>query len=51
MVFTVPTLIATISEFATLEAGDVILTGSPSGVGYRRNPQLFLPFEPLTIAV
>ncbi|SDP45571.1 acylpyruvate hydrolase [Arthrobacter sp. ok909] len=42
LIFSIPTLIATISEFATLEPGDVILTGTPSGVGYRRDPQLFL---------
>lgn len=42
LVFGIPTLIATISEFTTLVPGDVILTGTPSGVGYRRDPQLFL---------
>ncbi len=42
LIFSIPTLIATITEFTTLEPGDVILTGTPSGVGYRRNPQLFL---------
>ena len=33
MVFPVPTLIAFISSFMTLNPGDVILTGTPSGVG------------------
>jgi acylpyruvate hydrolase len=42
LIFSIPTLIATISEFTTLEPGDVILTGTPPGVGYRRDPQLFL---------
>ncbi|WP_306999940.1 fumarylacetoacetate hydrolase family protein [Arthrobacter sp. V1I7] len=42
LIFSIPTLIATITEFTTLEPGDVILTGTPSGVGYRRDPQLFL---------
>lgn len=42
LIFSIPTLIATISEFTTLEPGDVILTGTPTGVGYRRDPQLFL---------
>lgn len=42
LIFSIPTLIATISEFTTLEPGDVILTGTPAGVGYRRDPQLFL---------
>jgi acylpyruvate hydrolase len=42
LIFSIPTLIATISEFTTLEPGDVVLTGTPSGVGYRRDPQIFL---------
>jgi acylpyruvate hydrolase len=42
MIFDIPTLIATISEFTTLEPGDVILTGTPSGVGFRREPPLLL---------
>ena len=42
LIFSIPTLIATITEFTTLEPGDIILTGTPPGVGYRRDPQLFL---------
>jgi acylpyruvate hydrolase len=42
MIFTIPRLIADISVFTTLEPGDVILTGTPGGVGYRRSPQRFL---------
>jgi acylpyruvate hydrolase len=42
MVFDVATLVSTISEFATLEPGDMILTGTPGGVGYRREPKLLL---------
>ena len=42
LLFTVPTLIAQISTFTRLEPGDLILTGTPGGVGYRRDPQLFL---------
>jgi acylpyruvate hydrolase len=42
MIFDIPTLIATITEFATLEPGDLILTGTPSGVGAKREPPLFL---------
>jgi acylpyruvate hydrolase len=41
-IFNVATMISTISEFATLEPGDLILTGTPGGVGYRREPQLLL---------
>lgn len=42
LIFDVATLISMISEFTTLETGDVILTGTPGGVGFRRDPQLFL---------
>ena len=31
-----------ISTFATLSAGDVIITGSPGGVGKKRRPPLFM---------
>jgi acylpyruvate hydrolase len=52
LIFNIPTLIATITEFTTLEPGDVILTGTPSGVGYRRDPQLFLKDgDTITVAV
>ncbi|WP_028060430.1 fumarylacetoacetate hydrolase family protein [Candidatus Solirubrobacter pratensis] len=42
MVFSVARIIAFISDAITLEPGDVILTGTPDGVGYFREPQLFL---------
>jgi acylpyruvate hydrolase len=42
MIIDVPTLVSTISEFTALEPGDLILTGTPAGVGYRRDPQLLL---------
>ncbi|MCT7658024.1 fumarylacetoacetate hydrolase family protein [Mycobacterium deserti] len=42
LLFTVPNLIATISVFTELRPGDLILTGTPGGVGYRRDPQLLL---------
>ncbi len=42
LIFDVATLVSVISEFATLEPGDVILTGTPAGVGFRRDPQLLL---------
>ena len=41
-IFDVPALIATISEFIPLAPGDVVLTGTPSGVGYRRDPKVLL---------
>jgi acylpyruvate hydrolase len=42
MIFDVATLIATLSEAMTLEPGDVIATGTPSGVGYARKPPVFM---------
>jgi 2-keto-4-pentenoate hydratase/2-oxohepta-3-ene-1,7-dioic acid hydratase in catechol pathway len=42
MIFDVPTLIEYISKFTTLEAGDVIATGTPSGVGHFRTPPRYL---------
>lgn len=42
LIFSIPTLIATISVFTELLPGDIILTGTPGGVGFRRDPQLFL---------
>ena len=42
LIFDVATLVSVISKFATLEPGDLILTGTPGGVGYRRDPQLLL---------
>jgi len=42
MIFDVATLVATLSEGMTLEPGDVIATGTPSGVGYARKPPVFM---------
>lgn len=42
MVFDVETLIVLLSEAITLEAGDVIVAGTPSGVGWARTPKLFM---------
>ena len=42
MFFKVPRLIAELSAGMTLEAGDVISTGTPEGVGYARTPPEFL---------
>ncbi|MEH4016403.1 fumarylacetoacetate hydrolase family protein [Escherichia fergusonii] len=42
MIHSVPELIAYISTFCQLVPGDVILTGSPGGVGKKRTPPLFL---------
>lgn len=42
MAFDIPTLIAELSFGMTLNAGDVVLTGTPAGVGNGRTPQVFL---------
>jgi 2-keto-4-pentenoate hydratase/2-oxohepta-3-ene-1,7-dioic acid hydratase in catechol pathway len=42
MIFPVGTLITILSEVMTLEPGDVIITGTPSGVGKARKPSVFL---------
>jgi 2-keto-4-pentenoate hydratase/2-oxohepta-3-ene-1,7-dioic acid hydratase in catechol pathway len=42
MIFSIPRLINYISTVMMLEPGDVIVTGTPSGVGVKRNPQLFM---------
>jgi 2-keto-4-pentenoate hydratase/2-oxohepta-3-ene-1,7-dioic acid hydratase in catechol pathway len=42
LIFDVPALVSHISQTMTLEPGDVISTGTPSGVGYVRNPPIFL---------
>lgn len=42
MIFDIPTLIASLSEGLTLEPGDIIATGTPSGVGYAMDPPRFL---------
>lgn len=42
LVFTVPVLINYISTFTELVPGDVIVTGTPGGVGFKRNPPVFM---------
>jgi 2-keto-4-pentenoate hydratase/2-oxohepta-3-ene-1,7-dioic acid hydratase in catechol pathway len=42
MIFSVPQIIAYISTFATLLPGDVIVTGTPAGVGFTRKPPLYM---------
>jgi 2-keto-4-pentenoate hydratase/2-oxohepta-3-ene-1,7-dioic acid hydratase in catechol pathway len=41
-IFGIPKLIQYISQAVTLEPGDIIATGTPSGVGFARTPQVFL---------
>ncbi|KAF9124747.1 hypothetical protein BGW39_007929 [Mortierella sp. 14UC] len=42
MIFNVPRLIAFLSQSTTLMPGDVVLTGTPEGVGFKRDPPIYL---------
>ncbi len=42
LIYSIPHIIAFCSDFTTLLPGDVIATGTPEGVGHRRNPQLWM---------
>jgi 2-keto-4-pentenoate hydratase/2-oxohepta-3-ene-1,7-dioic acid hydratase in catechol pathway len=52
LIFKVPTLIEHISSLTPLEAGDVISTGTPEGVGLGRTPQRWLkPNEEMVVTI
>ena len=42
LIFSVPALIAMISVAMSLEPGDVIITGTPGGVGAARKPPVYM---------
>jgi len=42
LIFTIPALIAFFARWYPFEPGDVLTTGSPPGVGFGRDPQIFL---------
>lgn len=42
LIHDVPALISYCSQFTALEPGDLIVTGTPGGVGYARTPPIFL---------
>jgi 2-keto-4-pentenoate hydratase/2-oxohepta-3-ene-1,7-dioic acid hydratase in catechol pathway len=42
MIFDIPTIVEYCSSFTQLEVGDVILTGTPGGVGIKRTPPLWM---------
>lgn len=42
LIFDVATLVSLLSDAFTFETGDVIVTGTPSGVGFARKPPLFM---------
>ena len=42
MIFSIPFLISYISHFCTLEPGDILITGTPTGAGARFDPPRYL---------
>lgn len=42
LIFDIPALIEYLSTFTTLAPGDVIATGTPGGIGEKRDPQVFM---------
>lgn len=42
LIFSIPSLIKTLSEGQTLMPGDVLATGTPAGVGFGQNPPVYL---------
>jgi 2-keto-4-pentenoate hydratase/2-oxohepta-3-ene-1,7-dioic acid hydratase in catechol pathway len=42
LIYSIPQIISFCSDFTTLVPGDVIATGTPEGVGHRRNPQIWM---------
>ncbi len=52
MLWPVDRTLVTLSEFATLEPGDMIAMGTPPGVGHARKPQRWLrPGETIEIEI
>lgn len=52
MIFRVPFIIKYTSEIVTLEPGDVIMTGTPAGIGNTRTPQVFMkPGDTVTVEI
>ncbi|MDB6060598.1 MAG: hypothetical protein JWM78_701 [Verrucomicrobiaceae bacterium] len=42
LIFDIATLVSQMSEGVTLEPGDIIVTGTPSGIGHARKPPLYM---------
>jgi 2-keto-4-pentenoate hydratase/2-oxohepta-3-ene-1,7-dioic acid hydratase in catechol pathway len=42
LIFGIPELVARLSRLMTLEPGDIVSTGTPSGVGSTRDPRVWL---------
>jgi 2-keto-4-pentenoate hydratase/2-oxohepta-3-ene-1,7-dioic acid hydratase in catechol pathway len=42
MIFRIPSIVSFLSRYFTLLPGDIVLTGTPSGVGVFRNPSVYM---------
>jgi 2-keto-4-pentenoate hydratase/2-oxohepta-3-ene-1,7-dioic acid hydratase in catechol pathway len=42
LIFTIPVIVSYVSKFTPLNPGDVIATGTPGGVGDRREPPVYM---------
>jgi len=42
LIYSIPKIISYVSDFTPLEPGDIIATGTPAGVGHRRNPPVWM---------
>lgn len=52
LIFKIPELVAYLSSIVTLEPGDVVATGTPSGVGFARKPPRYLqPGDEVAISI
>jgi 2-keto-4-pentenoate hydratase/2-oxohepta-3-ene-1,7-dioic acid hydratase in catechol pathway len=52
MIFSIEEILSQLSETMTLYPGDVLITGTPDGVGYARNPPRFLhPGDEVTVEI
>jgi 2-keto-4-pentenoate hydratase/2-oxohepta-3-ene-1,7-dioic acid hydratase in catechol pathway len=52
MIFDIPSILSVLSAGLTLEPGDVIMTGTPEGVGYAMTPpRLLQPGDRIAAAI
>lgn len=52
LIFSIANLVKTLSEFSTLQPGDVLATGTPAGVGFGQEPPIFLkPGDTVEVSV
>lgn len=52
MIFDIPTIVSYLSSIVTIEPGDVILTGTPEGIGHARTPPVYMkPGDTVTVDI